>query len=417
MKVESIGQRFTEYWHSFYQWVRDTPERSLLAAYQAAEAIRNIEIEQFSGKKISSESANYSENVMDYWQGNLNRNLATIKIKLAQFNLSITFINPSKSILLEQLNFIDEVIKKYIPANELINNGFMEKNKNANLINKNLNSSDQDIVKLTGIKQKNGVIPISLEKTIDSLTRNLSPQAEEDFIKNYRINRNRTRRAIKFLLLLVIIPILTQNFAQKFVVSPILININSQRTTPIFLNLDMENEALNKFRIYGQQLRFEQLLRQAPEMTSPEIIPTKLKNKAIEIAAEFRNKSNKAISNLFADFISLIAFSLVIVFSKKDIVFVKYFIDSIIYGLSDSAKAFLIILFTDIFVGFHSPHGWEIILEGLAEHLGLPANRNAIFTFIATFPVILDTIFKYWIFRYLSRLSPSALATLKEMDE
>ncbi|MBC1295040.1 CemA family protein, partial [Nostoc sp. UCD122] len=29
----------------------------------------------------------------------------------------------------------------------------------------------------------------------------------------------------------------------------------------------------------------------------------------------------------------------------------------------------------------------------------------------------LNTIFKYWIFRYLSRLSPSALATLKEMDE
>nr|WP_298908966.1 hypothetical protein [uncultured Nostoc sp.] len=90
---------------------------------------------------------------------------------------------------------------------------------------------------------------------------------------------------------------------------------------------------------------------------------------------------------------------------------------TIVYGLSDSAKAFLIILFTDIFVGFHSPDGWEVLLEGLAEHLGLPASRNTIFFFIATFPVILNTIFKYWIFRYLSRLSPSALATLKEMDE
>jgi hypothetical protein len=33
--------------------------------------------------------------------------------------------------------------------------------------------------------------------------------------------------------------------------------------------------------------------------------------------------------------------------------------DEIVYGLSDSAKAFIIILFTDMFVGFHSPHGWE----------------------------------------------------------
>jgi hypothetical protein len=87
------------------------------------------------------------------------------------------------------------------------------------------------------------------------------------------------------------------------------------------------------------------------------------------------------------------------------------------YGLSDSAKAFLIILFTDIFVGFHSPHGWEVILEGLASHLGIQPNHSAIFLFIATFPVILDTILKYWIFRYLNRISPSAVATLKNMNE
>ena len=33
--------------------------------------------------------------------------------------------------------------------------------------------------------------------------------------------------------------------------------------------------------------------------------------------------------------------------------------------------------------------------------------------FIATFPVILAKIFKYWIFRYLNRLSPFSVATLK----
>jgi hypothetical protein len=114
---------------------------------------------------------------------------------------------------------------------------------------------------------------------------------------------------------------------------------------------------------------------------------------------------------------SLIAFALVIVTSKREIAIVKSFIDDVIYGLSDSAKAFIIILFTDIFVGFHSPHGWEVILEGFAEHVGLAANQSVISLFIATFPVILDTISKYWIFRYLSRLSPSALATLKEMND
>jgi len=103
--------------------------------------------------------------------------------------------------------------------------------------------------------------------------------------------------------------------------------------------------------------------------------------------------------------------------NREGLEILKSFIDETVYGLSDSAKAFIIILFTDMFVGFHSPHGWEVLLEGLAKHLGLPANRNFIFLFIATFPVILDTIFKYWIFRYLNRISPSAVATYKNMNE
>jgi hypothetical protein len=102
---------------------------------------------------------------------------------------------------------------------------------------------------------------------------------------------------------------------------------------------------------------------------------------------------------------------------KRGILTLKSFFDEIVYGLSDSAKAFIIILFTDMFVGFHSPHGWEVILEGLSRHLGFPANRQFIFLFIATFPVILDTVFKYWIFRYLNRISPSAVATYRNMNE
>ena len=70
-----------------------------------------------------------------------------------------------------------------------------------------------------------------------------------------------------------------------------------------------------------------------------------------------------------------------------------------------------------MFVGFHSPHGWEIIIEAILRHFGLAESREFIFIFISTFPVILDTIFKYWIFRYLNRISPSAVATYHNMNE
>ncbi|WP_071190435.1 proton extrusion protein PcxA [Trichormus sp. NMC-1] len=412
-KTKLIRQKVKEYWHLFNQWYVNTPERAILDAYESAQAIHKIEIEQFDGQKISPELANYTENVMSYWQGNLNRHLTIIKVRLAEFNLGSTFINTSDSSILEKLKFIDEVTARYTPPDESI---FEPLPINPNAVQNPANSPTKNIVDSAHPTKKTGAIPRSIGITINKITQDFAPNAEAEFVKKYRISRNRTRRAIKFLLLLIILPILTQHFSKLLLVKPIVEHFRVENKTQIFLNSEMEEEALTELKFFERELKFESLLRQAPKL-SPEKFEAKLKEKVIEIAAEFNYKSSSAISNVFADLISLVAFAMVIAFSKKDIIFVKYFIDEIIYGLSDSAKAFLIILFTDIFVGFHSPHGWEILLEGLAEHLGLPASRSGIFLFIATFPVILNTIFKYWIFRYLSRLSPSALATLKEMDE
>jgi hypothetical protein len=118
----------------------------------------------------------------------------------------------------------------------------------------------------------------------------------------------------------------------------------------------------------------------------------------------------------FLKFTLLLGFALVCVFGQRDLQVLRGFMDEVVYGLSDSAKAFAIILATDIFVGFHSPEGWTVLLDGIAHHLGLPAKQNFIMLFIATFPVVLATIFKYWIFRYLNRVSPSSVATLRNMN-
>jgi hypothetical protein len=127
-------------------------------------------------------------------------------------------------------------------------------------------------------------------------------------------------------------------------------------------------------------------------------------------------QSTHAIKNVLSDLGGLVGFVLVCLFGQRDIQVLRGFLDELIYGLSDSAKAFAIILATDIFVGFHSPEGWTVLLDGVAHHLGLPARENFIMLFIATFPVVLATVFKYWIFRYLNRVSPSSVATLRNMN-
>jgi hypothetical protein len=402
------------------QWFLKTPERALLKAYNAAQIIKTIEREHFGNKKISAESANYTENVMSYWQGYLDKNLTIIKFRLAEFKLSRSILNISHPSLVEKLKFIDEVIEKYILRYEqVINSKLVPIAENLNInssdVNKQPDSSNLNN-KAQSLAQKTGILPRSIGRTINKIKADFTPEAEEDFLRNYRISRNRTKTALKFLITLMIVPLLTHQLSKRILIIPLVESIRGDSVSQIFLNYEMEDKAMNELNIFREKLRLESLLYQNPTISS-EAIEEGIKKKAIAIAETFRQKGSEAISNIFADFLSLIAFGIVIANSKREIVIVKSFIDNVVYGLSDSAKAFLIILFTDVFVGFHSPHGWEVILEGLAQHLGLEANRSIIFMFIATFPVILDTIFKYWIFRYLSRLSPSALATLKQMDE
>jgi CemA family len=422
--TNSLRQKIQEFFRFSSQWFLHTPERALLEAYSAAETINNIEQQYFGGKNISPKSVNDSENVMSYWQVELDRSLTIIKVRLAELRLSRAFLNTSDPAFLEKLKFIDEVIAKYnLKVEEINSSALIPVSQplpiNINEVNKqpdSSNKSNKNITQVQPASKRMSILPRTIGRTLNKIKADLSPDAEEKFVREYQVSRTKTRTAVKFLAMLIIVPLLTQQVSKQFLVSPIVDRVRGENSVDIFLNSEMEEEAYHELNIFEKELKFESVIIESPSL-SLETIEKKVKEKAIEIAEEFRKKSSDAVSNAFADLISLVAFALVVVTSKKEIVIVQSFIDEIVYGLSDSAKAFLIILFTDIFVGFHSPHGWEVILEGMAEHLGLPANQSAISLFIATFPVVLDTVFKYWIFRYLSRLSPSALATLKEMNE
>lgn len=285
---------------------------------------------------------------------------------------------------------------------------------------------------------KTGVVPRSILRTVDRIKRDLDPEAEIEVVEEFRESKARTFSAIYFLLLLIVVPLLTQQVSKNFVVGPIIDHIRNPQialeqiqplesdrsneslaeafASGVFLNTEMDEEALSELQHYHERLEFRMMIGQIPELSKDEI-KEKMHEKAIEIYEDYQIQSSDALKNVFADFFSLLAFAIVIMGSQREIAVLKSFIDEVVYGLSDSAKAFIIILLTDTFVGFHSPHGWEILLESTARHFGLPANRDFIFLFIATFPVILDTVFKYWIFRYLNRISPSAVATYKNMNE
>ena len=147
------------------------------------------------------------------------------------------------------------------------------------------------------------------------------------------------------------------------------------------------------------------------------VMQQQFQHRATQLAIFYNRESLQAIINLLGDCVTFLTVFLLSVWMRPQIIILKSFLTESIYSLSDTSKSFLLILCTDLLVGFHSPRGWEIAIESLLRHLGLPENQDFIFLFVAAFPVFLDTIFKYWIFRYLNKISPSTVATYHNMIE
>ncbi|WP_088241424.1 proton extrusion protein PcxA [Calothrix rhizosoleniae] len=430
-----------------YRWYSKTPEYFLEVAYQAALKIKAIEDEHFHGNKIAPSTASYSSSVMNYFQADLQKQLQIIEIRLKIFNTSRTFlpVSPTKTVdqeseetdkinlILERLRFIDEVTSKYIEDDQVIYaDKLVAKNKGSTSLSSITNKPKiKEKKQLPSTRQQpenrskantTGVLPRSIFNTINRLQVELDPNAEQDVVQKFRKSQQRTIISVRFILLLIVVPILTHQLSKAFFVGPLvdkfqlLERLHNSEEVAFFLNYEMEEEALNELHKFEEKVRFENLINESNPL-SKEQIKIKIQAEAKHLAERYKKNSDNALKNVFADILSVIAFVWLLVISKRDIAVLKEFVDNIVYGLSDSAKAFIIILFTDVFVGFHSPHGWEVILEGVSRHWGLPANHEFIFLFIATFPVVLDTIFKYWIFRYLNRISPSAVATYRNMNE
>jgi len=421
------------------QWLIETPERALDQAYRSALKIKEIEDKYFQGRGVSPDNAEYSSRVVGYFQTEVKNYLQNIKVRVIEFNFSRNIVNlaaPSRrryrrggdivvfsdtqsSLIIEKLEFIESVTSKYLsPQGKKDLSPYYNTSITTGNIDKTM--KDSKYQRLEGSNPgKENVVPRSFFSSLNRLKQEVDPEStktEEEIIKQFRESRYQTSLSIRFILILFIIPFFVYQISKAYVVMPALNHYFEAREKIVFLNNDLENEAMIELKEYQDMMEFKALLGNK-EPIKVEEKEKLLKEKVEEIAKDYQKKSLGAIANIFADTLALLSIVLLLVFNRRELAIVKDFLNRIFYNLSDSAKAFILILSTDMFVGFHSPHGWEVILGSFFRHFGLPENENFSNLFIATFPVILDTVFKYWIFRYLNGLSPSSVATYKNMNE
>lgn len=274
-----------------------------------------------------------------------------------------------------------------------------------------------------------GIIPRSIIRTLNRFVTQLFQNSNNLVIEEFRISRYQILVSLQSLLSLIFIPLVINFLAKTFILIPLTDYLWNKQQDDIFLNFYLEKEALIELQDFEEVLYFDYFLTPTRyEKTNwvqtnfnalefPVILKSQIQKKTLDLANYYNQKSIEALTNFFGDLITFTTLILVIIVLKPQIIIFKSFLIEFIYSLSDTLKSALLILSTNLLVGFHSPRGWELFLEFFLNRFGFPPNENFIFLFVATFPVLLDTIFKYWIFRYLNKISPSTVATYHAMIE
>ena len=184
----------------------------------------------------------------------------------------------------------------------------------------------------------------------------------------------------------------------------------------IFLTDIQEKSILQKFIELEELFLLDEMIKEYPE--------TRLQNLRIGIYKEMvqliKTHNQDCIHTILHFSTNIICFIMLSGYSiigNQELIILNSWVQEFVYNLSDTIKAFSILLLTDLCIGFHSPHGWELMIASIYKDFGFAQNDQIIFGVVSTFPVILDTIFKYWIFRYLNRVSPSLVVIYHSMND
>lgn len=248
-----------------------------------------------------------------------------------------------------------------------------------------------------------------------SMNKQKTAQYEQQVVQELRQWRQQSRQALRWIAILLVVPILVAVLAKQLLFGPVLGNYSDTNPTKVQLNEEIRAEFAANLAEFKSELEIRELLKLSPPL-DVEATREKLSEKASELWQEARNEELNGLKNVLADSTATLAFIGLVFFTRRRLTVIRSFSNRAFLSLSDPVKIFLFILVTDMFVGFHSAEGWDAILSGLTHHFGLPERPNAIKLFIATVPVMMDSFIKFWIFNYLTRFSPTSSAIFERMN-
>nr|YP_010023233.1 envelope membrane protein [Verbascum thapsus]YP_011015446.1 envelope membrane protein [Verbascum chaixii]YP_011015532.1 envelope membrane protein [Verbascum songaricum]AKZ21798.1 envelope membrane protein [Verbascum thapsus]QOP62399.1 envelope membrane protein [Verbascum thapsus]URQ17969.1 chloroplast envelope membrane protein [Verbascum thapsus]UXP85657.1 envelope membrane protein [Verbascum chaixii]UXP85829.1 envelope membrane protein [Verbascum songaricum] len=193
-------------------------------------------------------------------------------------------------------------------------------------------------------------------------------------------------------------------------------NWSNTGQSEIFLNDIQEKSILEKFIELEETLFLDEMIKEYSE-THLQKLPIGSHKDTIQLIKIHNEDRIHTILHFSTNIICFGILSGYSILGNEELLILNSWAQEFLYNLSDTVKAFLILLVTDLCIGFHSPHGWELMIGSVYKDFGFVHNDQIISGLVSTFPVILDTILKYWIFRYLNRVSPSLVVIYHSMND
>nr|QJQ35875.1 chloroplast envelope protein [Cymbidium mastersii]QNN93220.1 chloroplast envelope protein [Cymbidium mastersii] len=188
------------------------------------------------------------------------------------------------------------------------------------------------------------------------------------------------------------------------------------RQSEILLNDIQEKNVLEKFMELEELFLLDEMIKEYSE-THMQRFRIGMHKETIQLVQRQNEYHFHIILHFSTNLICFAILSGYFFLGNEELFILNSWIQEFLYNLSDTIKAFSILLVTDLWIGFHSTHGWELMIGSIYNDFGLAQNDQIISGLVSTFPVILDTIVKYWIFHFLNRVSPSLVVIYHSMNE
>nr|CUR06098.1 cemA [Acacia restiacea]CUR06188.1 cemA [Acacia restiacea]CUR06642.1 cemA [Acacia scleroclada] len=193
-------------------------------------------------------------------------------------------------------------------------------------------------------------------------------------------------------------------------------NWSNTRQSEIFLNDIQEKSILKKFIELEELLLLDEMIKEYPE-TRLQNLRIGIYKETIQLIKTHNEDLMNTILHFSTNIICFVILSGYSILGNQELIILNSWVQEFLYNLSDTIKAFSILLVTDFCIGFHSTHGWELMIGSVYKDFGFAHNDQIISGLVSTFPVILDTIFKYLVFGYLNRVSPSLVVIYHSMTD